>query len=119
MLTKLAYLFAAAFFASGTLGFVPALTPEGKLLGLFHVNDLHNYFHLGAGLAALLCAFAGIPRIYFQVFGIIYAALALLGFFVYGDAPIFGLIANNTADNWLHTGIAVIALYAGFLWKGE
>ncbi len=119
MIVKLAYIFGIAFIIAGIAGFIPVLNPNGFLLGLFHVNDLHNYFHLLAGAAALLCALAGTnsARYYFQVFGLIYAALALLGFFVYGDTPIFGLIANNTADNWLHAVTALVALTAGFLWR--
>jgi len=51
---------------------------------------------------------------FFQVFGIVYAAVAALGFF-YGDALLLGVVSNNVADTWLHVVIAVIALYLGFM----
>ncbi|HET6719083.1 MAG TPA: DUF4383 domain-containing protein, partial [Rhodocyclaceae bacterium] len=52
-------------------------------------------------------------RMYFKVFGVIYALVALLGF-GYANAPILGLMANNLADAALHAVIAVVALFLGF-----
>jgi hypothetical protein len=52
-------------------------------------------------------------KTYFQVFGVIYAIVAILGF-ISGDAPVLGFLANNMADAWLHAVIAVVALYMGF-----
>jgi hypothetical protein len=52
-------------------------------------------------------------RTFFRIFGIVYALVALLGFY-YRDNAIFGLIANNTADIWLHVVLAVVMLYLGF-----
>ncbi|HEV8617859.1 MAG TPA: DUF4383 domain-containing protein, partial [Candidatus Udaeobacter sp.] len=100
----------------GILGFVPAATPaNGMLLGIFHVNTAHNFVHLASGVVFLLCGMAGVgaSRTFFRIFGIIYALVALLGFY-YGDNAIFGLIANNTADIWLHVGLAVVMLFLGF-----
>lgn len=115
MLKKIALGFGIAFLAVGALGFVPALVPDGKLLGLFEVNALHNFVHIATGVVAI---FVGIGsergvQMFFRVFGVIYAAVALLGAF-YGEAPLLGLIANNGADVALHAVIAVIALYLGF-----
>jgi hypothetical protein len=118
MLKKIAVAFGVVFLVVGVLGFVPALTPEGHLLGLFHVNALHNVVHLASGAVAL---WAGLTsesnsKLYFQIFGVVYALVAVLGF-VYGEEPILGLIANNMADNWLHVAIAAAALYLGFVMK--
>lgn len=52
-------------------------------------------------------------RTYFKVFGVIYGLVALLGF-GFGNAPLFGLMANNIADAVLHVAIAAVALYLGF-----
>jgi hypothetical protein len=118
VLKKLAVVFGVVFLAVGVLGFVPALTPDGHLLGLFHVNLLHNVVHVASGAVAL---WAGLTsernsKLYFQVFGLVYAVVAVLGF-VYKDQAILGLVANNAADTWLHVVIAVVALYLGFLMK--
>jgi hypothetical protein len=56
---------------------------------------------------------AGASRTFFRIFGIVYALVALLGFY-YGDQALLGLIANNTADTWLHVVLAVVMLFLGF-----
>jgi hypothetical protein len=111
-----AILFGIVFLLIGILGFVPAATPaNGMLLGIFHVNTAHNFVHLASGVVFLLCGMAGVSasRTFFRIFGIVYALVALLGFY-YRDNAIFGLIANNTADIWLHVVLAVVMLYLGF-----
>jgi hypothetical protein len=35
--------------------------------------------------------------------------------FVMGDGMLLGLISNNTADTWLHVGIAAVSLILGFM----
>jgi hypothetical protein len=115
-LKTIAIVFGIVFAAVGLLGFVPALNPGGKLLGIFDVNAAHNIVHLATGIIALAVGFASdrASKIFFQVFGIVYAAVAALGFF-YGDALLLGIVSNNLADTWLHVVIAVIALYLGFM----
>ena len=125
MLNKLATLVGVIFLVIGVLGFVPAATTNGMLLGLFHVNVWHNIVHLVTGLVALSagCGCCGVcsisqwtPKLFFQAFGIIYGAVAVLGFY-YGNEALFGVIANNFADSVLHAGIAVVSLYLGFVYK--
>jgi hypothetical protein len=115
MLKKIALVFGVVFIAVGLLGFVPAAAPDGHLLGLFHINPLHNVVHIASGAVALWAAMSSErnAKLYFQIFGVVYALVAVLGF-VYGDEAILGLIANNAADTWLHVVIAVVALYLGF-----
>src|SRR5262249_25677537 len=119
MTRSAAYVFGAAFLIAGILGFVPAATPGGMLFGLFHVNTAHNSVHLLTGVIALWTGATGLEaaKRFFQVFGVIYAAVAILGF-IYGDAPIFGLIANNLGDTWLHVAVAILSLYLGFATRG-
>lgn len=120
MLKTIAILYGIVFVVGGILGFIPSATPNGLLFGVFHVNALHNVIHLLTGVIAFIVGFSGAnaSRTFFQVFGIIYAIVALLGFF-YVDRDIIGIMANNMADTWLHVLIAVISLILGFGAKAE
>ena len=77
-LKRIAVIFGILFVAGGLLGFVPAVNPGGKLLGLFDVNGVHNLVHIATGIVALIVGFASdrASRIFFQVFGMVYAAVA-------------------------------------------
>lgn len=113
MIQTFAWIFGAVFVLVGLLGFVPALTPDGLLLGIFEVDPLHNVIHLLSGVLALGAAWAGsYARLYFQVFGVVYGIVTVVGF-LQGDT-VLGLIAVNTADHLLHLVIAAAALWVGF-----
>lgn len=120
MLKTFAYVFGVVFLVVGVLGFVPSVAPNGMLFGLFHVNLWHNVVHLVTGVVALgvgYCSCGGFtPKVFFQVFGVIYLVVALLGFW-HGDTAILGVVANNFADAILHLVIAAVALYLGFVHK--
>ena len=118
MLKTVANLFGIVFLLVGILGFVPGITNDQMLLGIFHVNAAHNVVHLVSGAVALWAGMTSTAyaRTYFRVFGIIYALVAVLGFFV-GNGLLLGLISNNMADTWLHVVSAVVALYLGFAVK--
>lgn len=118
MLKTFAKIFGVVFLAVGVLGFVPGITNDYMMLGIFHVNAVHNVVHLLSGAVALFAGFSStnFARIYFRVFGVVYAAVALLGFVV-GDGMLLGLISNNLADTLLHVVIAAAALYLGFAVK--
>lgn len=121
MLTTLANVFGVVLLLVGILGFIPGITTSDQmLLGIFHVNALHNIVHLVSGVAGIWAAKNGAKaaKMFFQVFGVIYAAVTLLGFY-YGDAAILGLVSNNTSDTYLHLVIAVAALYLGFAKKED
>jgi hypothetical protein len=115
MVKTAAILFGLVFLLVGILGFVPAITKDEMLLGIFHVNFAHNIVHLASGAVFLLCGMAGAgpSRMFFRIFGIVYALVAALGFY-YGDQPILGLISNNMPDVWLHIVLAVVMLFLGF-----
>lgn len=116
MIQKLAWIFGAVFVLVGVLGFVPALTPDGYLLGIFEVDTLHNVIHLLSGVLALGAAWTGVyARLYFQVFGVVYGVVAVVGFLQGGS--VLGLFPVNAADHLLHLVIAAVALYAGFAMK--
>jgi hypothetical protein len=116
MIKTLATIFGVVFLIVGILGFIPGVTDNGHLLGIFHVNTAHNLVHIVSGIVALIAAAtsARAAQNYFRVFGLIYGVVALLGFLTGGDQPLLGIIANNAANNWLHVGIAVISLALGF-----
>jgi len=115
MLKPAAIIFGLFFIIAGIGGFVSTLAPDGMLFGIFMVGPVHNTIHIASGVAALLCAFggAGAARKYFQIFGVVYLLVALLGF-VYGDQPLIGMVEHNKADIGLHIAIAAVALFLGF-----
>ena len=115
MLKKIAVAFGVVFLLVGILGFVPGITQDGHLLGIFHVNPAHNMVHIITGIGAIACGLASAhaAQLFFRIFGVVYGLVAILGFMA-GDQALFGLIANNRADAWLHTAIAAVSLYLGF-----
>ena len=117
MAKTMAVLFGIVFLLVGILGFVPAVTKDEMLLGIFHVNTAHNVVHLLSGAVALFAGLTsvGASRVYFKIFGLVYAAVAVMGFLNPGDTMLLGLITNNTADTWLHVGIAAVSLLLGFM----
>lgn len=113
MLKKAALVFGVVLTAVGLLGFVPALTPNGYLLGIFETNGLHNIIHLLSGIAALVASQSeAYASTYFKVFGVVYAVVMVVGF-LQGDT-VLGIIPVNLADNLLHLAIAGSTLYLGF-----
>lgn len=115
MLMRFAKIFGWAFIGAGILGFVPGITTaDGHLLGIFHVNAAHNVVHLLSGGIALWVGFHSeqFSRMYFRIFGVVYALVALLG--IFSGAMVLGVIANNAADVVLHLVIAATALWLGF-----
>jgi uncharacterized membrane protein YtjA (UPF0391 family) len=115
MLRTIAIIFGILFLIAGVLGFYPAYSPDGQLLGYFMINPMHNLVHIITGIVALWVGFtsAHASKIFFKVFGVIYVLVALLGLY-YGEHAIFGLIANNMADVGLHFVVGIIALFLGF-----
>jgi hypothetical protein len=116
MVKSAAVLFGVVFLLVGILGFVPAVTKDQMLLGIFHVNAAHNVVHLLSGAIALFAGMtsAGAARIYFRIFGVVYGLVAVMGFMM-GDTLLLGLISNNAAVTWLHVVIAAVSLLLGFM----
>ncbi|ATY16566.1 DUF4383 domain-containing protein [Amycolatopsis sp. AA4] len=120
----------AVFLLVGILGFVPGVTANydqlagaghhsgALLLGLFSVSILHNIVHLAFGVAGL--ALARTPagaKNYLVVGGVVYLALWVYGLVVdHGSSANF--IPVNTADNWLHLGLAAVMIALGVLPTG-
>ncbi|HEV8191435.1 MAG TPA: DUF4383 domain-containing protein [Ktedonobacterales bacterium] len=95
----------------GALGFIPALAPDGNLLGIFAIDGPHNVVHILSGVVGLAAGFAAgsrYARLYALVFGIVYAGVTIVGFIQ--GTTVLGIIPINLADNLLHMLIAVSAL---------
>jgi len=113
-MTNAAKVFGVAFLVAGILGFIPALTPNGMLLGALHVDAVHNIVHIATGIWALVASSRGpsASQKFFRSFGFLYLVVALLGF-VSGDR-VLGVMANNPADAWFHLAVAVLSLVLGY-----
>ena len=120
MAKTLGMLFGIVFLLVGILGFIPAISPPDAsgmpmLLHIFMVNSTHSVVHIVSGAIFLFAAMsgAGAARLWFQIFGIVYALVAVLGF-MSPNGMLLGLISNNPADTWLHVVLAVVMLLVGF-----
>jgi hypothetical protein len=117
----------AVFLLVGILGFIPGITAnydqmqfaghesEAYLLGLFQVSILHNIVHLLFGVAGLALArtFSG-AKTFLVGGGIIYAVLWIYGLIINGESAA-NFVPLNTADNWLHLGLAIGMIALGAL----
>lgn len=124
-----ALIYGIVFLLVGILGFVPGVNQahtgahdlritdpgHGMLLGLFHVNVLHNAVHLLFGVWGLI-AYRSFPgaRMYAQGVAIIYLVLAVAGL-IPGLNTLFGLVPLEGNDVWLHILLALPAAYFGFV----
>jgi hypothetical protein len=115
MIGTAARVFGVLFVVIGILGFVPQLTPDGQLLGLFPVNAVHNIVHILLGVWGLAAggSVAGAVT-YFKGIAIIYALLMVLGL-IPATNTLFGLAPIHGNDVWLHGVLAAIAAYYGFV----
>jgi hypothetical protein len=85
------------------------------VLGILDVIVWHNLVHIASGVIGLLVAGSyGGSRVYAIGIGLIYLAVALLGFLAGDGDEIFNLIPVNTEDNFLHLLIGFAGVGAGF-----
>lgn len=115
------------FLAVGILGFIPGITTNydtmtfgghhsgAMLLGIFNVSVLHNIVHLAFGVAGLAMARTVMAaRMFLIVGGVIYAVLWIYGLVIDKDTAA-NFVPLNTADDWLHFGLAVAMIGLGVL----
>ncbi len=114
----LALIFGVIFVLMGILGFIPGVSPNQHLFGLFYVNTFHNFLHLISGIIFIWVGVKSARQaiLFFLIFGAIYFVVALFGFY-YKDRPILGVLSNNMADAWLHLILGIIMFYVGY--KGK
>ncbi|CAN3129971.1 DUF4383 domain-containing protein [Mycobacterium sp. smrl_JER01] len=109
----------AVFLVVGVAGFIPGITTNygeltfaghhsgAMLLGIFAVSVLHNIVHLLFGVAGIALARTfSAARMYLIAGGAIYALLWVYGMVIDHDSSA-NFIPVNTADDWLHFGLAV------------
>lgn len=115
MIKTLGMLSGIFFLLGGILGFVPGITENDMFLGVFMVNTAHSVMHIASGAIFLVTSLFGerAVRLWFRIFGTVYAAVAVMGFWV-GDGMILGLISNNRYDSWGHAALASGLLLIGF-----
>ena len=113
MARQFAIVFGAVYVLIGILG----LILPSPLLGIFGVNLLHDMVHLAIGGLWLFAAFVAPmgpdSARKTSIIGIVYLLVAILGFAL--PDRMNQLLVINTADNFLHLGTAVLALYIGFM----
>lgn len=84
---------------------------NGDLLLGLEVNGWHNVVHAASGLVLLAAAAKRTAaRSVALAFGVVYAIVAVLGFI--DGRNVLDTVVVNTADNFLHVGIAVVGVIA-------
>lgn len=107
------WVFGVTFVLVGLIGFVPnpLVAPDG----VFAVNAAHNAVHVLTGGAFIFGAlkFADQGSVVIKAIGFAYVAVAILGFMMSGNM-LLGIVHINQADKWLHVGLALAILGAGY-----
>lgn len=121
-----ALIFGVVFLAVGILGFgvVPSLlqdasgegmNAQGMLLGMFHVNMVHNIVHLLFGLWGLAASRSASGSVgFFRAVALIYALLAIMGLFE-ATKHGFGYVELGDKNVWLHAGLSVVGFFFGWV----
>lgn len=127
-----ARIYGIVFLLVGIAGFIPGITQmdhahgagvdlrvggpgHGMLLGLFHVNVLHNIVHVLFGVWGLIASRDLSGSIsYARGVAIIYALLAMAGLIPRLNT-MFGLVPLDGHDVWLHLLLAGVAAYFGIV----
>ena len=114
-LRAMALIFAIVFILLGVLSFIPPITHNHVLVNFFTVGILLNIFYILIGLLALSASGSNFyARLYFKLFGILFAAIAIGSFAKNGD---LGMVRINISDSFFYLLTAIIALYLGFTSK--
>ena len=111
-----ARVFGIVYILVGVLGFIPPITPNSALLGVFGINPLHNVAHLIVGAVWVFGSTSPAnARMVNLVIGVLYLLLGLLGLL---GLLVPALLNNNPADTALHLGSGLLALYFGTVRAG-
>ena len=126
---RFAQIMGGFFLLVGILGFIPGFSSMphsdaasdltmkawyGLLFGLFPVNGIHNWVHIGVGLAGLY-SFRSVSMARHFARGLtwFYAVLAVMGV-IPSFTMAFGIIPLHGWNVWLHGGTALLASYFGY-----
>jgi hypothetical protein len=105
-----AQFFGIVFIVVGLLGFLH--NPIVGKHALFAANAAHNFLHIIVGAVLLASAKLGNSKMTLLVLGIVYILIGVLGYLMMKD-KMFGLIAVNTADHYLHIVLGVFLIAGG------
>jgi hypothetical protein len=108
----LANIFGFIFLLVGVAGFVP--NPLVSETGVFRVNEAHNLIHIVTGVLLFAGAYFNAAAWTIRGVALLYAVVAIIGF-VIPDNMLFGVVAMNMADRWLHVALAAVLLLVGFV----
>lgn len=95
----------------GILGFIPGVTNNGLLLGIFAVNALHNIAHLVIGAVLIWGARSASVGPVLRAMTVVFAVLVVASFV----APIVEQLPLNPPDTILHLVSMAITGYFGFM----
>ncbi|GHO81466.1 hypothetical protein KSD_92370 [Ktedonobacter sp. SOSP1-85] len=114
---RVALIIGIVFTVIGLVGFfiAPGMA-QRSLLGL-DVDRVHNIVHLVTGLLGLIAAFTGWPRLFNQIFGVVYLVIGLAGLVYpafYSHGMLFGVMHVNAVGHVFHLVVGVIAAYVGY-----
>lgn len=101
------------YVAIGILGFVPGITSDGLLLGIFAVNALHNIIHLVVGAVLIWGSRSAMLTTVNKAMAVLFAVLVVASFI----APILEQVPLNPPDTVLHLVSMLITGYLGFVAK--
>ena len=114
------------FLIVGVLGFIPGITTDydqmgfatfhsmAALFGVFKVSVLHNLVHLAFGVAGVvLSRTISWSHLFLIAGGLVYLVLFFYGLGVNQHSG-SNFVPVNTADNWLHLGLAAGMVLLGF-----
>ena len=110
MLQKVTLGLGILYVAIGILGFIPGITSNGFLLGIFAVNTLHNIAHLVLGAVLIWGSMSAAITTVNKAMAVIFGVLVIASFV----APIVEQLPLNPPDTILHLASAAITAYLGF-----
>jgi hypothetical protein len=99
------------YVAIGVLGFVPGITSNGLLLGIFQVNSLHNIAHLALGAVLIWGGMSASYVMVNKVLAVVFGVLVVASFV----APILEQLPLNPPDTILHLASMALTGYIGFV----
>jgi hypothetical protein len=98
------------YVAIGILGFIPGITSNGLLLGIFAVNTLHNIAHLLLGAVLIWASMSPAITTVNKAMAVVFGVLVIASFV----APIVEQLPLNPPDTILHLVSAAVTAYLGF-----
>ena len=110
MAQKITLVLGIVYVAVGILGFVPGITSDGLLLGIFAVNTLHSIAHLALGAALIWGSMSAAITTVNKAMAVVFGVLVLASFV----APIVEQLPLNPPDTILHLASAALTAYLGF-----